>query len=99
MRRNAAALLVLLPWQRRLRLSLQVVPPLVVAAALLVVEAALAAAPSASGTAVALCTLANTAVLGAATALLQGGVYALAACLAPVYMQARTPLPVAHTRF
>jgi len=84
---------VLLPWQRRLRLAAQVVPPLALAAAALALEAALAAAPGAPGAAVALCTLGVTAVLGAATALLQGGVYALAACLTPVYVQAR-----AHVR-
>jgi hypothetical protein len=88
-RSNAAALLVLLPWQRRLRLAAQVVPPLALAAAALALEAALAAAPGAPGAAVALCTLGVTAVLGAATALLQGGVYALAACLTPLYVQAR----------
>jgi len=82
-----------LPWQRRLRLAAQVVPPLALAAAALALEAALAAAPGAPGAAVALCTLGVTAVLGAATALLQGGVYALAACLTPVYVQAR-----AHVR-
>ena len=93
-RRNAAVLVVLLPWQRRLRLALQVVPPLAAMALLLFLEAALAAAPSASGTAVALCSLAGTALLGACTALLQGGVYALAACLSPLHMQARaTALP------
>ncbi|KAK9838449.1 hypothetical protein WJX81_000010 [Elliptochloris bilobata] len=85
---NAAALLVLLPWQGRLRLTLQVVPPLIVAAALLLLEAALAFNSRASGTAIALCTLAITALLGASTALLQGGVYALAACLSPLYVQA-----------
>ena len=90
-------LVILLPWQRRLRLALQVVPPLAAMAALLCLEAALAAAPGASGTAVALCSLAGTALLGAGTALLQGGVYANAACLSPLYMQARAAaLPAAR---
>ncbi|CAL5222718.1 g5121 [Coccomyxa viridis] len=85
---NFFALLVLIPLQRCIPLHQQVMTPLVLTFLVLVLAAALALWTSASGAVVIWATLISVGLMGATTALLQGGLFGLAGLCPPIYVQA-----------
>lgn len=70
---------------------LQVVAPLVLTFLVLVLAAAIALWTGASGALVIWAMLGSVGLMGATTALLQGGLYGLAGLCPPIYVQARAP--------
>lgn len=69
--------------------AVQVMTPLVLTFLVLVLAAALALWTSASGALVIWATLLSVGLMGATTALLQGGLFGLAGLCPPIYVQAR----------
>ena len=71
--------------------AVQVMAPLVLTFLVLVLAAALALWTSASGGLVIWATLLSVGLMGATTALLQGGLFGLAGLCPPIYVQVRRP--------
>ena len=69
---------------------MQVMTPLVLTFLVLVLAAALALWTSASGAVVIWATLISVGLMGATTALLQGGLFGLAGLCPPIYVQVRS---------
>ena len=72
--------------------ALQVMSPLLLTFLVLVLAAAVALWTSASGAAVVWATLISVGLMGATTALLQGGLFGLAGLCPPIYVQACSSL-------
>ena len=70
--------------------AVQVITPLILTFLVLVLAAALALWTSASGAVVIWATLISVGLMGATTALLQGGLFGLAGLCPPIYVQARS---------
>ena len=70
--------------------AVQVMTPLVLTFLVLVLAAAIALWTSASGAVVIWATLFSVGLMGATTALLQGGLFGLAGLCPPIYVQARS---------
>ncbi|CAK0783744.1 hypothetical protein CVIRNUC_006943 [Coccomyxa viridis] len=85
---NFFALLALIPLQRYIPLHHQVITPLALTFLVLVLAAAIALWTSASGGLVIWTMLSSVGLMGATTALLQGGLFGLAGLCPPIYVQA-----------
>ena len=86
-RRNLLSVFALPAVQRSMTLGKQVTIPLVASAAVLVAMAAIAGWPDASGKTVAGLALTGVALVGCCSAVLQSGIFSLASCLPPIYVQ------------